>query len=63
MAGGISTDFPMAHMFMWARALRLADGPDEVHIAAIAKAELQEHSSGGWRSKRLPETNQRSIGT
>ena len=31
----------MAHMFAWARCLRLADGPDEVHLAAIAKAELK----------------------
>ena len=38
---GVSTDTPMAHMFVWARCLRLADGPDEVHLAAIAKAELK----------------------
>jgi acyl-CoA dehydrogenase len=38
---GMSNDTPMAHMFVWARNLRLADGPDEVHLAAIAKAELK----------------------
>ena len=38
---GMSTDTPLAHMFVWARCLRLADGPDEVHLAAIAKAELK----------------------
>jgi acyl-CoA dehydrogenase len=44
-AGGLSSDYPMAHMFMWARALRLADGPDEVHLASIAKAELKEQAA------------------
>ncbi|KAL1507288.1 hypothetical protein AB1Y20_008134 [Prymnesium parvum] len=41
-AMGLSADTPMALMFMWARALRLADGPDEVHLTAIGKAELKE---------------------
>lgn len=43
---GLSTDTPMALMFMWARALRLADGPDEVHLSAIGKAELKQQLSG-----------------
>ncbi len=38
---GLSHDFPMAHMFAWARVLRLADGPDEVHLASIAKDEIK----------------------
>jgi len=44
-AKGLSADVPLAHMFMWARALRLADGPDEVHAMSIAKAELKAHRS------------------
>ncbi|XP_041348618.1 acyl-CoA dehydrogenase family member 10-like [Gigantopelta aegis] len=36
---GLSEDFPMASMFAWARVLRLADGPDEVHRRAIARME------------------------
>jgi acyl-CoA dehydrogenase len=28
-------------MFAAARAMRLADGPDEVHLAALGKAELR----------------------
>ncbi|XP_063000485.1 acyl-CoA dehydrogenase family member 10 [Elgaria multicarinata webbii] len=40
-AAGLSNDQPLAQTFAWARALRLADGPDEVHKAAIAKMELQ----------------------
>ena len=38
---GVSSDFPLAAMYAHARTLRLADGPDEVHRAAIAKIELQ----------------------
>jgi acyl-CoA dehydrogenase len=39
-AGGVSDDFPLAYAWTHARTLRLADGPDEVHLEAIAKAEL-----------------------
>ena len=35
--GGLSHDFPLAHMYAWARVLKLADGPSEVHLDAIAK--------------------------
>ena len=37
---GVSDDFPLAHMYAMQRTLRLADGPDEVHRAAIGKHEL-----------------------
>ena len=39
-AAGISEDFPLARAWAHARTLRLADGPDEVHVEAIAKMEL-----------------------
>ena len=38
--GGVSGDFPLAQMWAMARTLRLADGPDEVHLRSIARAEL-----------------------
>jgi acyl-CoA dehydrogenase len=41
--GGLSDDFPLAAAWTSARALRLADGPDEVHRGVIARIELASH--------------------
>ncbi len=38
--GGVSDDFVLAKFYASARTLRLADGPDEVHRASLAKLEL-----------------------
>jgi acyl-CoA dehydrogenase len=40
--GGVSQDFPLAYAWAGARTLRIADGPDEVHLESIAKQELAE---------------------
>ena len=40
--GGVSQDFPLAYAYAAARTLRLADGPDEVHLESIAKMELSD---------------------
>jgi acyl-CoA dehydrogenase len=40
--GGVSQDFPLAQFWIYARSLRLADGPDEVHLESIAKMELKQ---------------------
>jgi acyl-CoA dehydrogenase len=37
---GVSADFPFAEWWAHARTLRIVDGPDEVHLEAIAKLEL-----------------------
>ena len=39
-AAGVSADLPLAQWWAGIRALRLADGPDEVHIRSLARAEL-----------------------
>jgi acyl-CoA dehydrogenase len=44
-AGGLSQDFPLASMIAGIRTLRLADGPDEVHKNALAKAELARQAA------------------
>jgi acyl-CoA dehydrogenase len=41
--GGVSDDFFLAASWANARTLRLADGPDEVHIEAIARMELGKY--------------------
>jgi acyl-CoA dehydrogenase len=43
--GGVSQDFHLAYAYARARALRLADGPDEVHRETIAKLELGKHAA------------------
>jgi hypothetical protein len=44
-AAGVSEDFPLAEMFASIRTLRIADGPDEVHRALIAKLELSKYKT------------------
>ena len=49
---GVTDVTPLAAMYAWHRAMRLFDGPDEVHLRSIAKAEL-----AATRSCRLAETS------
>ena len=41
--GGMCNDFPLARFAAGARALRLADGPDEVHRAMVSRLELKKY--------------------
>ena len=44
-AMGLSPDTPLADLWINARALRLADGPDEVHLRSVARHELAQARS------------------
>ncbi|MCV7402684.1 acyl-CoA dehydrogenase family protein [Mycobacterium fragae] len=39
-AAGVSDDTPLARLYSWHRAMRIFDGPDEVHLRTIARAEI-----------------------
>jgi acyl-CoA dehydrogenase len=39
-AAGVSEDTALARMYAWHRAMRIFDGPDEVHMRSIARAEI-----------------------
>ncbi len=41
-AMGVSPDTPLADHWTWGRALRFADGPDEVHHRAVARMEVRD---------------------
>lgn len=40
-AMGLSPDTPLAAMWSWGRVLRIADGPDEVHLRSVARQEIR----------------------
>jgi acyl-CoA dehydrogenase len=44
-AAGVSQDTPLASLWAHTRTLRLADGPDEVHRASLARRELKRYTS------------------
>jgi acyl-CoA dehydrogenase len=48
-AAGVSQDFVLAKMYAHARTLRIADGPDAVHLEQIGRAEVAR--AGGLRAK------------
>ncbi|SNT72821.1 acyl-CoA dehydrogenase family protein [Paracoccus seriniphilus] len=43
--GGVSNDFGLSYAYSRARAIRLADGPDEVHRDQIARLELRQYKT------------------
>ncbi|HYB38669.1 MAG TPA: acyl-CoA dehydrogenase family protein [Mycobacterium sp.] len=44
-AAGVSDDTPLARLYGWHRAMRIFDGPDEVHLRSIARAEIRREKS------------------
>jgi acyl-CoA dehydrogenase len=49
--GGVSQEFHLAYSYARSRIVRLADGPDEVHREAIAKAELRKYADQSQKKK------------
>lgn len=43
---GVSGDTPLAHYYAYARTLRLADGPDEVHMSQLGKNTVRKYTQG-----------------
>lgn len=56
-AHGVSQDCGLAEMWTHMRTLRVADGPDMVHLMTIAKNELARRDAGG-AGRRLSGTNE-----
>ncbi|GJJ71168.1 acyl-CoA dehydrogenase [Entomortierella parvispora] len=52
-AAGVSQDFPLARFAAGARTLRIADGPDEVHIQQLARFELMRGEEIRERNKAI----------
>jgi len=52
--GGLCDDFPLAAMYARTRAMRLFDGPDEVHRRQIARLELRNQLDDWPRNRRAP---------
>ena len=44
-AAGVSEDTVLARMYSWQRAMRIFDGPDEVHLRTIARSEIGREKS------------------
>ncbi|MBM4761841.1 acyl-CoA dehydrogenase family protein [Bacillus sp. B15-48] len=45
-AGGVSNVFPLAQLWAHVRAMKFADGPDEVHAETVAKLEIRQQAKG-----------------
>ena len=46
-AMGLTPDTPLSFLWTWGRALQYIDGPDEVHLRGIARAEIRKHREQG----------------
>ena len=60
---GMSDDTPIAYLFALNRFLRIADGPDEVHMSQLGKIKIAEYAAArGYRGSKLgPIDIQRCI--
>eukprot|EP00878_Enallax_costatus_P017701 GHUV01018597.1.p1 GENE.GHUV01018597.1~~GHUV01018597.1.p1 ORF type:complete len:389 (+),score=92.28 GHUV01018597.1:215-1381(+) len=50
---GVSQDVVLGHLYAGARTLRIADGPDEVHLGTLGKLELEAAAGGPLELKKI----------
>lgn len=60
-AMGLSPDTPLADFFTQGRALRFADGPDEVHLRSLAQFELKASAANRGAAAAYLTPYQRSL--
>lgn len=58
---GVSQDTPLASMWAQIRTLRIADGPDEVHLQQMGKNEIKRHQEIVEKLKRQKEIADRML--
>jgi acyl-CoA dehydrogenase len=51
-SAGLSPDTPLANFWTWGRSLQLGDGPDEVHMRGIGRAEIARIKGNNMRASR-----------
>lgn len=49
-AMGLTPDTPLSYLWTWGRALRLLDGPDEVHLRVVSRSELSRAKANAGRN-------------
>ncbi|MBB5055329.1 alkylation response protein AidB-like acyl-CoA dehydrogenase [Afipia massiliensis] len=49
-AMGLTPDTPLSYLWTWGRALRFLDGPDEVHLRVVSRAELAKAKANSGNS-------------
>ncbi|WP_022720964.1 acyl-CoA dehydrogenase family protein [Rhodopseudomonas sp. B29] len=49
-AMGLTPDTPLSYLWTWGRAMRFLDGPDEVHLRVVARAELAKAKAEAGRN-------------
>jgi acyl-CoA dehydrogenase len=58
---GVSDDAPLAEMYAGLRTLRIADGPDEVHLASVGRRELAKYAHASLDRTPVPAQARSSV--
>ena len=58
---GVSDDTPLAEMWAGIRTLRIADGPDAVHLRSVARQELRKHRRQDGQARVPVETERTRV--